>query len=500
MAHFSFLMKALSFRLIGLPLRHVTQPIPPVVLTTIRHRSWTSSNQRSATGSRRQAQDFHSSPKKEPWPERLQPLPVNELAEFLALRGQQWSRSGTVHSRLIRFGIPSREIQPALTQFVRAMRKDDVFRLLEYDQDMLDRLCHDLANPRQAGPVDTILTRLFYEWASHPKTQPVLEQLISSNTIRGIRELFNSANLSNLPAQFPLTRTHPPRTIVMHVGPTNSGKTHNALRALAAAKRGFYAGPLRLLAHEIFMRLNNGQIVPLGVDPEPAEPDHTTNIEGTDEEGRAVVRKDSDRRFIRPCNLITGEDRISVEAESPLLSCTVEMVPLAEDFDVAVVDEIQMLADPERGGAWTNAVLGSNVKELHLCGEEAAVPLVQALLRTTGDKIIVNRYNRLTPLVVAKQSLDGQLSKIRKGDCVVAFSRTMIFSMKAKIELQTGLKCAVVYGGLPSELRNDQAKLFNDPTSGYDVLVGSDAIGMGLNLYVLIQFLTFLVSHALIAR
>jgi ATP-dependent RNA helicase SUPV3L1/SUV3 len=32
------------------------------------------------------------------------------------------------------------------------------------------------------------------------------------------------------------------------------------------------------------------------------------------------------------------------------------------------------------------------------------------------------------------------------------------------------------------ETRAEQARLFNDPNSGYDVLVASDAIGMGLNL------------------
>ena len=59
----------------------------------------------------------------------------------------------------------------------------------------------------------------------------------------------------------------------MHIGPTNSGKTYNALRALAAANSGVYGGPLRLLAHEIWERLNTGQIVPLGAEaaaPAPA--------------------------------------------------------------------------------------------------------------------------------------------------------------------------------------------------------------------------------------
>jgi ATP-dependent RNA helicase SUPV3L1/SUV3 len=54
--------------------------------------------------------------------------------------------------------------------------------------------------------------------------------------------------------------------------------------------------------------------------------------------------------------------------------------------------------------------------------------------------------------------------------------------LKKEIEEKTGLRCAVVYGRLPPEIRAEQAALFNDPNSGFDVLVASDAIGMGLNL------------------
>ena len=46
------------------------------------------------------------------------------------------------------------------------------------------------------------------------------------------------------------------------------------------------------------------------------------------------------------------------------------------------------------------------------------------------------------------------------------------------------MRCAVVYGRLLPKIRSEQEALFNDPESGYDVMVGSDAIGMGLNLYV----------------
>lgn len=74
--------------------------------------------------------------------------------------------------------------------------------------------------------------------------------------------------------------------------------------------------------------------------------------------------------------------------------------------------------------------------------------------------------------------------QVRPGDCVVAFSRNDIFAIKREIETTTNYKCCVIYGKLPPQTRADQARLFNDPDSGYDILVASDAIGMGLNLNI----------------
>jgi len=67
---------------------------------------------------------------------------------------------------------------------------------------------------------------------------------------------------------------------------------------------------------------------------------------------------------------------------------------------------------------------------------------------------------------------------------VVAFSRKDIFAIKAEIEKLTKHKCAVIYGQLPSDIRSEQARLFNELDTGYDILVASDAIGMGLNLNI----------------
>jgi ATP-dependent RNA helicase SUPV3L1/SUV3 len=59
-----------------------------------------------------------------------------------------------------------------------------------------------------------------------------------------------------------------------------------------------------------------------------------------------------------------------------------------------------------------------------------------------------------------------------------------LFAIKKEVEGKTGYKCAMVYGQLPPETRSYQARLFNDIHSGYDVLIASDAIGMGLNLNI----------------
>ena len=170
-------------------------------------------------------------------------------------------------------------------------------------------------------------------------------------------DIWNQALLADLrypPEWYPATRAIQ-RTIHLHVGPTNSGKTYHALKRLEQAESGIYAGPLRLLAHEVYSRLNaKGKL----------------------------------------CHLITGDERIMTESdtgETNMSSCTVEMVPVNREVEVAVVDEIQMIGSRERGWAWTQAVLGLKAKELHLCGEERAVPLVKELAATIGEKLEIHR-------------------------------------------------------------------------------------------------------------
>ena len=58
---------------------------------------------------------------------------------------------------------------------------------------------------------------------------------------------------------YPLAREMK-RKIFLHIGPTNSGKTHNAVEALKSARTGVFCGPLRLLAWEMSEKLNNDGI------------------------------------------------------------------------------------------------------------------------------------------------------------------------------------------------------------------------------------------------
>ncbi|KAG5642811.1 hypothetical protein DXG03_002095 [Asterophora parasitica] len=412
-----------------------------------------------------------------------------DIPAFFEGEVQHWSEHRALEERFQAFGIQKAEIRPLLKTFVSAVQSGSLSTPEGHERYGLPRFAVDLVDGPVKSNSDIIYSTIFFAWASDPAHEPLLESAgISSTTITHIQALSRATDRS-FPAEEYADARKMHRKVIMHVGPTNSGKTHNALRALAASGTGVYAGPLRLLAHEIWERLNLGQIVPLGVEEAPVytkapapEPDTESAL---DVGGKAApVRKVGNPLYARSCNMVTGEEQKIVAEGAPLLSCTVEMLSTVRTYDVAVVDEIQMIADEFRGTAWTRAVLGLCAKEVHLCGEETAVPVVRELLKDTGDELIINRYERLTPLFVEEKSLEGDLSRVRKGDCIVTFSRSNIFGLKRKIESTTSMRCAVVYGMLPPEIRSEQAALFNDPDSGYDVIIGSDAIGMGLNLKI----------------
>ncbi|KAH7425485.1 hypothetical protein KP509_11G056800 [Ceratopteris richardii] len=234
------------------------------------------------------------------------------------------------------------------------------------------------------------------------------------------------------------------RKVIYHYGPTNSGKTYSALQRFLKLSNGIYCSPLRLLAMEVY--------------------DHS-NSKGV------------------PCNLVTGQER-KEEPFARHVSCTVEMASLQQVWKVAVIDEVQLLNDDCRGWAWTRALLGLQAEELHVCGDPSALPVVRSICSATGDDLEEHAYERFKPLAVDSDTLNSDLRNAQPGDCIIAFSRRQIFEIKRAVERATHKRCCVVYGALPPETRSQQAKLFNEPGNGYDILVASDAVGMGLNLNI----------------
>lgn len=227
------------------------------------------------------------------------------------------------------------------------------------------------------------------------------------------------------------------RRILFHMGPTNSGKTYAALQALTAASTGAYLAPLRLLALE--------------------------NYEALKERGLRA-------------GMVTGEEVLGEDAPTHTAR-TIETVDLTRLIDVAVIDEIQMLSDRDRGWAWTNALFGVPARTVIVCGSEDALSYVRRAAEAADESLEVITFERKSPLVQLEDPVP--LEKVEPGDAVVAFSRRAVHENR-EILVARGHQVATIYGALSPEVRRAEATRFRSGEA--NVLVTTDAIGMGLNL------------------
>ncbi|MBF0307957.1 MAG: hypothetical protein HQL56_00315 [Magnetococcales bacterium] len=225
----------------------------------------------------------------------------------------------------------------------------------------------------------------------------------------------------------------------LFLGPTNSGKTYQALQKLISARNGIYLAPLRLLAQEVAATLNEWGF---------------------------------------PCDMITGEEQIRMEGARHVAS-TIEMLPLHRSFEVCVIDEAQMLGDSQRGWAWTQAILGVQADLVCVVGAPESRPVLMKLLALTGETWQETLLERMVPLEVLPHPV-ATFAELQPGTALVAFSRSAVLDLKRRIEANTRRQTAVVYGALPPEVRREQARLFASGEASF--LASTDAIGMGLNL------------------
>lgn len=252
-----------------------------------------------------------------------------------------------------------------------------------------------------------------------------------------------SINLAEYPASFEVARKMARRFIAL-LGPTNSGKTHRAMEHLAQADSGVYLAPLRLLALENYERLQN------------------------------TVRDDGEPIKV---SLVTGEERRLAEGATHVAS-TVEMLDTKTPVQVAVIDEIQMLADRDRGAAWTAAVCGAPASVVYLVGAPEARRAIEALAERLECPLEVHVLKRKAPLSMEATAV-RKLRNLKRGDAVIAFSRRNVLMWRDMIT-EMGLSVATVYGNLSPEVRRAQAERFREGQA--DIVVGTDALAMGLNM------------------
>ncbi len=251
-----------------------------------------------------------------------------------------------------------------------------------------------------------------------------------------------SINLAEYPDSFEVA-SRMPRKFIALLGPTNSGKTHRAMEALMKAPSGVYLAPLRLLALENFERM------------QAARP-HGKELK---------------------VSLVTGEERRLAEGATHVAS-TVEMLDSRRRVDVAVIDEIQMLSDRDRGAAWTAAVCGAPASVVYLVGAPEARRAVEALAERLEVPLEVHVLKRMAPLAMEPTAV-RKLRNLRRGDAVICFSRREVLMWRDMIT-EMGLSVATVYGNLSPEVRRAQAERFRDGSA--DIVVGTDALAMGLNM------------------
>lgn len=250
-----------------------------------------------------------------------------------------------------------------------------------------------------------------------------------------------------------------------YLGNTNSGKTYTALEKVKQIIKDnpnahiAYLAPLRLLALEIYEKLNAENI---------------------------------------PCSLMTGEEEIIIP-NAQIKSCTIEMLNENEHYDLIIVDEYQMYIDPQRGGAWYKTFINADCDHFILIGAENALfGLVYLMNKLSGNNPVeskskftnvfnknilpfepvfkIHYFKRICPITY-HQSIE--LKDFQSGDCLVTFSKNKVLQY-ADLLKKLGYKVSILYGDLPLETRIAQSENFKNGLT--DILVSTDVIGMGLNL------------------
>ncbi len=219
------------------------------------------------------------------------------------------------------------------------------------------------------------------------------------------------------------------------LGPTNTGKTHQAIDEMLKFNSGIFGLPLRLLAREVYDK---------------------------------CVKKIGEEKVA----LITGEEKIIPNSASFFI-CTVESMPKDKNVDFIAIDEIQMCGDKERGHIFTDRLINFRGKKLTMfLGSQVMKNIIQETVKNV-QFINKERFSKLT------YSGYKKISRLDNKTAIIAFSIEEVYAIAELVRRQKG-GAAVIMGSLSPKTRNSQVQLYQSGDVNY--LVATDAIGMGLNM------------------
>ena len=225
------------------------------------------------------------------------------------------------------------------------------------------------------------------------------------------------------------------KKIIALLGPTNTGKTHEAIEKMLEFDTGIFGLPLRLLAREVYEKC-------------------------VSKVGFEIVA------------LITGEEKI-IPNSAKFFICTVESMPKDKIVDFIAIDEIQMCADKERGHIFTERLLNARGKELTmLLGSQVMKSIIHNLIENV-EFVKKERFSKLSYAGYKK------ISRLDRKVAIIAFSIEEVYAIAELVRRQKG-GAAVIMGSLSPKTRNSQVQLYQ--SGDVDYLVATDAIGMGLNM------------------
>ena len=219
------------------------------------------------------------------------------------------------------------------------------------------------------------------------------------------------------------------------LGPTNTGKTYQAIETMLSFQSGMIGFPLRLLAREVYDK---------------------------------VIQKIDKNKVA----LITGEEKI-IPSNAKYYLCTVESMPVDKNLEFAAVDEIQMCTDHERGHIFTDRLLNLRGEKSTMFMGSNSIKIILEKLDSEIEYINKNRLSKLSFIGHKK------ISRIERKTAIIAFSSEDIYAIAELIRRQKG-GSAIVMGSLSPKTRNSQVQLYQ--SGDVDYLVATDAIGMGINM------------------